>query len=125
MWHAITGFILNLRASGLSHEAVIEIMIALLGVMVAVLGILSVLVSLVFAGLGIFGFQVIRDEATKAARLIAEQIAKDITTQTIEQQKTVQQAIDLSTQLRTKKTTTSKMSIGRKTNDAGLKGGDE
>lgn len=125
MWKTTTDFLLKAHASGLGHDAVIEIMVALLGVMVAVLGILSVLVSLIFTALGIFGFQLIRDESTKAARLAAEQTAKDITTQTIEQQRIEQQAIDLSTQLRTKKKPNAKKSIGRKTSDAGLRGSEE
>jgi len=125
VWHAISGFLLKAHASGLSHEAVIEIMVALLGVMIAALGVLSVLVSLLFAALGIFGFQVIREEVKKSAVKTATDIAQDIAIQEFDKLRAEQQAIELITQERPKKKTTSKKDTGRKTNDAGLRGQSE
>jgi len=100
-------------------------MVALLGVMIAALGVLSVLVSLLFAALGIFGFQVIREEVKKSAVKTATDIAQDIAIQEFDKLRAEQQAIELITQERPKKKTTSKKDTGRKTNDAGLRGQSE
>ena len=121
MWHAIRAVLLESDAPGLSHEAVIEIMVALLGVMVAVLGILGFLVSLIFGGLGLFGFQIIRDESTKAATTAAEKTARDVATQLIQEQMKDEQAIGLMTDTPTKKSPSATKRTGRKTSDAGLR----
>jgi len=101
-------------------------MVALLGVMIAVLGVLSVLVSMLFAGLGLFGFQVIRKEVKKssveAAVKTAQKTAQETAVHEFEKFRAEQQAIELITQVSTKKKTNSKKDIGRKTNDAGLRG---
>jgi hypothetical protein len=75
VWHAITDFLLKAHASGLGHDAVIEIMIALLGVMMAVMAILSALVTLLFAALGFFGYKSIEERSINAAEKKAEEIA--------------------------------------------------
>ncbi len=75
MWHAITDFLLKAHASGLSHEAVIEIMIALLAVMIAVLTLISGLFAVAVTVVGIFGYQTIRDEAAKRADISARKTA--------------------------------------------------
>lgn len=59
-----------MHAQGLSHEAVIEIMIALLGLMLTVFGI-------GIAVIGWFGYTAIRDEAIKQARKQAKKIAEE------------------------------------------------
>ena len=63
-------FLLQLHAQGLGHEAVIEIMIALLGVMLTVLAILVAII-------GWFGYTAIRDEAVKRAKQEARRVAKE------------------------------------------------
>ena len=78
---AFFDFVLKLHAVGLSHEAVIEIMIALLGVMIAVLTLISALVSIVFGFLAFWGFQTMRQDAKRMAARTAARTAKEIATQ--------------------------------------------
>jgi len=78
VWQAITDFLLKAHAQNLSHEAVIEIMIALLGIMIAVLTLIVALISFVFAMLAIFGFETIRAEVRKIAETIARKTASRI-----------------------------------------------
>jgi ABC-type bacteriocin/lantibiotic exporter with double-glycine peptidase domain len=78
MWQAITDFLLKAHAEHLSHEAVIEIMVALLGIMVAILALVAFLVSLIFVALAIFGFETISNEVRKIAETIARKTASKI-----------------------------------------------
>jgi hypothetical protein len=82
VWHAITEFLLKVRSSGLSHEAVIEIMIGLLGIMVAVLTLIAGLFAAAVSIVGVFGYTTIRDEAVKravdTAKKTATTVAKNI-----------------------------------------------
>lgn len=66
------------QASGLGQDAVIEIMIALLGCMIAVLTLIAGLFAAIVALLGVYGFQTIRDEATKNAGIIAGKTATEV-----------------------------------------------
>lgn len=75
MWARIANFLLKAHASGLGHDVIIEILIALLGLMIAVLTLIAGLVSVIVAIIGVFGFQTIRDEAKKKASEIATNIA--------------------------------------------------
>ena len=76
--HPIYELLLKLQSAHLGHEAVIEIMLAILGLMVAVLTVALTLVGLVIAIVGWFGYTSIRDEATKHAEQAAEKAAKAI-----------------------------------------------
>lgn len=67
MWNVVSDFLLKAHASGLGHDAVIEIMIALLGIMIAVLTLIAALVATAIGFIGFFGFQIIRDEAIERA----------------------------------------------------------
>ena len=75
MWHAITDFLLKAHAAGLSHEAVIEIMLAIMGVMIAVLTLIAGLFAAMVAIFGVYGFQTIRDETKKRADTVAKRVA--------------------------------------------------
>jgi hypothetical protein len=66
------------QASGLGQDAVIEIMIALLGIMIAVLTLIAGLFAAIVALLGVYGFQTIRDEATKNVGVIAKKTATKV-----------------------------------------------
>lgn len=78
MLSKITEFWLKAHASNLGQDAVIEIMIALLGVMVMVLTLVAGLLSVFVAIVGIFGFGTIREEARKAAENIAGSTATKV-----------------------------------------------
>jgi cytochrome bd-type quinol oxidase subunit 1 len=78
VWHSLGEFLLQLHAQGLGHEAVIEIMIALLGVMIAVLTLISGLLAVGVTVIGIFGYQTIRDEAARRAEIMAKKIAAKV-----------------------------------------------
>jgi ABC-type bacteriocin/lantibiotic exporter with double-glycine peptidase domain len=85
MWQAISDFLLKAHASGLGHDAVIEIMIALLGIMVAVLTLIAGLLSVGIAVLGIFGYNALKDELKKKASADARKTAKTIALEVMEQ----------------------------------------
>lgn len=78
MWHSFGEFLLKLHAQQLSHEAVIEIMVALLGAMIAVLTLISGLLAVGIAVVGVLGYQTIRDEAARRAEVRAEEIARRV-----------------------------------------------
>jgi len=78
VWIAITDFAMKLHSSGLGHDAVIEIMIALLGLMIAVLTLIAGLFAAAVAIVGVFGFKTIKDETRRAAEKTAQRIAKDV-----------------------------------------------
>jgi hypothetical protein len=127
VWHAITDFLLKAKASGLGHDAVIEIMIALLGVMMAALSLLGVLISFVLAVLGVFGYQTIKGEAKRMAKGIAEKVATEIASKVMTEVSERGQASGLSESqvedINSKTTTTApKQSRPRKkaTSDKGL-----
>jgi hypothetical protein len=87
--HSFGEFLLKLHAEQLSHEAVIEIMIALLGAMIAILTLMSALLAVGIAVVGVLGYQTIRDEAARKAESIAKRVAKTTATRianTIRQQ---------------------------------------
>lgn len=96
MWGKFADFLLKAHASGLGHDAVIEIMIALLGVMVAALSIIAVLISFALVAIGIFGFRSIKDEATKSATAIAKKTATEIASRVMEESNKRAQASGLS-----------------------------
>ena len=73
MWNTITDFLLKAHAYGLGHDAVIEIMIALLGIMVAVLSLFAVLVSILLGVLGFIGYGTIKGAAKKKAEELRSQ----------------------------------------------------
>lgn len=77
VWNALHGLISTAPTGGLNSDAVIEVMLAILGCMIGVLAIVAGLVALVFAGLGVFGFQVIKDEVVKAVKGQAKEIAEE------------------------------------------------
>lgn len=83
VWHAITDFLLKAKASGLGHDAVIEILIALLGVMIAVLSLIGLLISFILAVLGVFGYQNIKSAASKMAKVTADKVASDMAAKTM------------------------------------------
>jgi type IV secretory pathway VirB6-like protein len=83
VWHAIENFLLQAHTAGLGHDAVIEIMIALLGVMMAVMAILAALVTLLFAGLGFYGYKAIEERSVAAAEKKAAEVAEAKTEQAI------------------------------------------
>jgi len=78
VWHRVGEFWLKAQSAGLGHDAVIEIMIALLGVMIAVLTLLSALITIFFAVLGFWGYQTIRDDAKKMAAAAAREVAESV-----------------------------------------------
>lgn len=78
MSQLIADLISKLHPSPIGHDAVIEIMIALLGIMIAVLTLISGLLAVGVTVVGIFGYQTIRDEAAKKAELMAKKIASKV-----------------------------------------------
>jgi uncharacterized protein HemX len=78
VWHSFGEYLLKLHAQQLSHEAVIEIMVALLGGMIAVLTLISGLLAVGIAVVGVLGYQTIRDEAARRAELMAKKIAQRV-----------------------------------------------
>jgi len=96
MWRAITDFLLKAHASDLGHDAVIEIMIALLGVMVAVLTLIAGLLSVGIAVLAFFGYQALKDELKKKASADARKTAKAIALEVMEQIRERAQAAGMS-----------------------------
>ena len=72
-----------MHKSGLGQDAVIEVMVAILGVMVAVLALTFGLLTVLLAVLGVWGWTTFRDDATKAAEKVAReetqrQFSKDL-----------------------------------------------
>jgi type IV secretory pathway VirB6-like protein len=65
----------GIHASGLGQDAVIEIMVALLGLMVAVLAVIAGLFAVTVALAGVYGFKTLIDEATKMASEVATTVA--------------------------------------------------
>lgn len=82
MWKAIFDFLLKVKAQGLSHEAVIEIMIAILGIMVAILTLVSALFAAIVTVAGVFGYQAIRDEAKRRSETVARRTASRVARET-------------------------------------------
>jgi hypothetical protein len=89
-------FLLKAHASGLGHDAVIEIMVALLGIMIALLTLVAALVSFLVAVLGFVGFKTIKDEVREIAEKVAREIATKIASEEMEQTRSNTQATDLS-----------------------------
>jgi hypothetical protein len=132
VWHAITDFLLKAHTAGLGHDAVIEIMIALLGLMIAVLTLIAGLFAAIVAIVGVFGFQTIRDEAKAKAKetaiAIAEKtarhIASGIAQETVEEIRERAQASGLTESQATERTPSvrkRKTGITKATTDKGLK----
>ena len=127
MWHAIADFLLKLHASGLGHDAVIEIMITLLGVMMAVMAIQAVLVTLVFGALGFFGYKAIEERSVNAAEKKAAQVAEEKTELAIAEYRAREQgaALGASQPTTSKKTLSRQGKSSKKTSDSSLTSGDE
>jgi hypothetical protein len=81
VWHWVTDFLSKAPSGSLSSDAVIEIMLAILGCMIGILAIIAGLVALIFAGLGVFGFQLIKDEVVRSLEKIAKETAEETFTQ--------------------------------------------
>ena len=96
VWKAITEFVLQLHSQGLGHEAVIEIMIALLGLMLGVLTLIAGLFATVIAIIGWFGFTAIREEAVKRAEQTALGTATRIAGESLNQMWSQSQASGMS-----------------------------
>jgi hypothetical protein len=122
VWKDISEFYLNVHAVGLSHEAVIEIMVGILGVMMAAMSVLTVLVSLVFAGMGFYGYKAIEEKSVSASEAKASQIAKEKVEEELERFRSQAQglALSLSQPPPEKKKRPGKVSPGKKTTDAAL-----
>ena len=92
IWRILLSWV-QIRPSGLQQDAVIEIMIALLGVMIAVLAIILAIV-------GVYGYQSIKEEAAKraaeAADLAAAKRAEEVANERMAEFIAVRQAGDLS-----------------------------
>lgn len=131
MWGKFADFLLKAHASGLGHDAVIEIMIALLGVMVAALALIAVLISLIFVAIGIFGYTSIKNEATKSATDVANKIATEIASRVMDESRERAQASELSEsqaeelQKHPGSATRPKRSRIKATNDKGLQNPEE
>lgn len=96
MWQAASEFLLKAHASKLSHEAVIEIMIALLGVMIMVLTLISGLFAAAVTIAGVFGFNLIRTEAGNQAAEVARETATKIADEVVQRIWADNQAADMS-----------------------------
>ena len=96
VWRAITEFVLQLHSKGLGHEAVIEIMIALLGLMLAVLTFVAGLFAALIAIFGFFGFTAIREEAVKRAGQTALETATRVAGESLNQMWSQSQASGMS-----------------------------
>lgn len=96
MLHEIIDFLLKAHASGLGHDAVIELMVALLGIMIALITLAVALLSFLVAMLGFIGFQTIKREAKKKAKEVAREVATKIASEEMERFKSNTQAADLS-----------------------------
>lgn len=76
--HRIYHVWLSARTAGLGHDAVIEIMVALLGVMVAVLALVGFVLSVGLTAIGLFGYQRIKKVAVRSAKKVARKIANKV-----------------------------------------------
>jgi biopolymer transport protein ExbB/TolQ len=129
VWHAISEFLLKAHASELGHDAVIEIMLAILAIMIAVLTLIMGIFAAVIAIVGIFGFQTIREEVKNRAETVAKKtassVAKRIADKTVVEIRERAQASGLteSQGISEKDAVTSKGQSGRTklTTDKGLK----
>jgi hypothetical protein len=120
VWHAITDFLLKAHASGLGHDAVIEILIGLLGVMVAVLGLILGAVGLFFAGLSIYGYQTIKAESRKIAAGIAKTTAVETIREEVKRLSVIDSTEALSEGEGPKEPPQTFIHKGKKTSDSGL-----
>ncbi len=100
MWKAITEFALQLHLQGLGHEAVIEIMIALLGLMLGVLTLIAGLFAAVIGVIAFFGYTTIRDEAVKRAGQTALETATKVAGESMKRMLLQVQASDMSESMR-------------------------
>jgi hypothetical protein len=126
VWQAITEFLLKAHASGLGHDAVIEIMLAILGVMIAVLGFMLAAVGIFFALLSLYGFNTIKQESKKVAAKIAKDEAATLINQEIRKLAIIDNTAalsateDLDPLSKPEDPVPSPVKKGRKTSDAGL-----
>ena len=121
-----TEFLLKAHAAGLGHDAVIEIMIALLGIMVALLTLVAALITVFVAIIGIFGYASIKQEMRNAAEKEAEKVAAGIAERTMREYGERAQAFGLSvSQEEIAPSVPTKRETGKKkaTSDKGLKKG--
>lgn len=127
MWRHAIDFWEQAHASGLGQDAVIEIMIALLGVMMAVMAILAAFVTLIFAALGVFGYKSIEERSVKAAEEKAAKVAEEKTELAIAEFRDREQGAALSASQPTtsKKTLSRQGKSSKKTSDSSLTSGDE
>jgi hypothetical protein len=123
VWHAITEFLLRAHASGLGHDAVIEIMIAILGIMVALVGLMLGAVGLFFAGLSIYGYQTIKVESKRVATKIAQETAAATITAEVKRLSVIDSTEALSDTENHNESPQPVIRKGRKTSDAGLSKG--
>jgi flagellar biosynthesis component FlhA len=124
----MTDFLLKLHSAGLGHDAVIEIMVALLAVMMAVMAILAVLVTLVFAALGFFGYKSIEERSVAAAEKKAAEVAEVKVQEAISDYRAREQGAALGvlqTATITKKPGQIRVSSSKKTSDSSLVSRDE
>jgi len=119
-----------MHTAGLGHDAVIEIMIALLGVMIAVMALLAALVTLLFAALGFYGYKAIEERSITAAEKKATEVAEAKTQAAIDAYRDREQGAGLGasqpTAAKNKAGTGQAKSISsKKTSDSSLTSGSE
>lgn len=78
MWHALYQWISTAPSGSLNSDAVIEIMIALLGVMITVLTLISGIITIGFGVLAFIGFETLKKAAEQKAEEKAAEIATKI-----------------------------------------------
>jgi hypothetical protein len=126
MLSRFTEFLFKAHAAGLGHDAVIEIMIALLGVMVMVLTLVVVVITVGVAIIGVFGYSAIKEEMRKSAEKEAYTIATGIAERTMREYSERAQASGLSeSQAEVAPAVPTKRETGKKkaTSDKGLNRG--
>ena len=69
---------LQIKASGLQQDAVIEIMLAILGAMLGILALISAIIAGFVGVIGFLGFQTVKDEAKRRAEEVAKDVAAKI-----------------------------------------------
>jgi hypothetical protein len=113
VWHALHDMVSTAPSGSLNSDAVIEIMLGILGCMIAVL-------AMIGAALGFFGFQSIKDEAKKIAKVIAKEAAKETFRQEFKRLTEIDSTVALGEAKSESEPMPSAPSKGRKVTDAEL-----
>lgn len=76
--HQIVKLLQDFRSAGLGHDAVIEIMLEVLGLMIAILTLISGLLAIGIGVVGLFGYNSIKEEAIRQAGQMASATSESV-----------------------------------------------